>query len=267
MHALRWSLVALFALVGWTSCTTVRYQLGQVLISDETEYALGAQLAAHIDSTQTKVSDVQLQRYIEEIAAPLVERAQSDRPGVSYRFTVLDDPNQVNAFAAPGGFLYVYSGLLIAAEDEAELAGVLAHEIGHIVGRHSANQLAAQFGLQLVTAIALGEQASEYALQVAQMATQLGQARFSRDDERQADRYGLRYVIDSGYDANGLLRFFEKLKALDGGQRSQVEHLFASHPATDERLRDLEERIARAGAATGRSNAQRYMRETASLRR
>ena len=104
-----------------TGCTTVRHQLGRVLISDETEYALGAQLAAHIDTTQTSLDNSNIQRYVERIAAPLVERAQVDRPGATYRFTVLDDPTQVNAFAVPGGFLYVYSGLIIAAEDEAEL--------------------------------------------------------------------------------------------------------------------------------------------------
>ena len=88
-----------------------------------------------------------IQRYVERIAAPLVERAREDRSGVSYRFAALDDLAQVNAFAASGGFLYVYSGLVIAAEHEDELAGVLAHQIGYIVGRYSANQLASQFGL------------------------------------------------------------------------------------------------------------------------
>ena len=93
--------------------------------------------------------------------------------------------------------------MIIAAEDEAELAGVLAHEIGHIVGRHSANQLASQFGLQLISAIALGEDASEHAVDIANITAQLSSARFSRDDERQADRYGLHYVVESGYDPRG----------------------------------------------------------------
>ena len=250
-----------------TGCTTVRHQLGRVLISDETEYALGAQLAAHIDTTQTRLDNPNIQRYVERIAAPLVERAQVDRPGATYRFTVLDDPTQVNAFAVPGGFLYVYSGLIIAAEDEAELAGVLAHEIGHIVGRHSANQLASQFGIQLLSAIALGEEASKYAVDMAQITAQLSSARFSRDDERQADRYGLRYIAESGYDPTGLVRFFEKLGALEGGKRTSVETLFSSHPATEERIRDIEAKIERLGIATGQRNAQRYMRETAVLRR
>ena len=135
------------------------------------------------------------QRYVERIAAPLVERAREDRSGVSYRFAALDGLAQVNAFAASGGFLYVYSGLVIAAEHEDELAGVLAHRIGHIVGRYSANQLASQFGLQLISAIALGESASEYAVDIANITARLSSARFSRDDERQADRYVLQYIV------------------------------------------------------------------------
>ena len=113
-------------------CTTLRHQLGRVLVSDETEYALGAQLAAHIDSTQKSVDIQDIQRYVKRISALLVKRAGEDRIGVSYRFTALDDPAQVNAF----------------------VAGVLAHETIHIVGRHSANQLASQLGLQLISVIA-----------------------------------------------------------------------------------------------------------------
>ena len=160
-----------------------------MLVSDETGYALGAQLAAHIDSTHKSVDSQDIQCYVKRIAALLAERARKDRPGVNYRFT---------AFAPLGGFPYVYSGLIVAAKDEAELACVLAYEIGHVVGRHSANQLASQLGLQLISVIALEEDASEYAVDIANITAQLSSARFGRDDERQADRYGLRYVVESG---------------------------------------------------------------------
>jgi beta-barrel assembly-enhancing protease len=144
---------------------------------------------------------------------------------------------------------------------------VLAHEIGHIVGRHSANQLAAQFGIQLLTSIALGEEPNQGAAIIAQMAAQLGSARFSRDDEREADKYGVKYTIDAGYDPEGLLSFFAKLKKLEGGKRSDVEKLLSSHPATDERIRDIEARIERYGAEGGKKNRERFLRETAALRR
>ncbi len=260
-------LTAIIALTQLSGCVSVRRELGSALIGDETEFQLGQQVAAEIDSTQKKLADAAIQLYINQVAAPLVQRALKDRPGVEYRFTVLDDPRQINAFAAPGGFLYVYSGLLIAAEDEAELAGVLAHEIGHIVGRHSANQLAAQFGIQLLSAIALGEEASQGATIITQIAAQLGSARFSRDDEREADKYGVKYTIDAGYDPEGLLSFFAKLKKLEGGKRSDVDKLLSSHPATEERIRDIEARIARDGAEGGKKNRERFVRETAALRR
>ncbi len=262
-------LSALIAAVQFSGCATVRRELGNALISQETEIKLGEQVAAQIDSTQKKLDNAQIQRYINRIAAPLVERALQDRPGINYHFTVLDDPRQINAFAAPGGFLYVYSGLLIAADDEAELAGVLAHEIGHIVGRHSANQLAAQFGIELLTTVALGEKASqsESIGKISQIAKQLGSARFSRDDEREADKYGVKYIIDAGYDPRALLSFFEKLKALEDGQRNDVDRLFSSHPPTNERIRDIKSRIARYDATAGERHRERFLRETAALRR
>jgi beta-barrel assembly-enhancing protease len=262
-----WILLAVLSLSQLSSCVSVRRELGSVLISDKTEYQLGQQVAAQIDSTQKKLANESIQRYVQQIAAPLVQRALKDRPGVEYRFTVLDDPRQINAFAAPGGFLYVYSGLLLAADDEAELAGVLAHEIGHIVGRHSANQLAAQFGIQFLTTIALGEEASQGATEITQIAAQLGSARFSRDDEREADKYGVKYTIDAGYDPEGLLSFFEKLKKLEGGKKSDVDKLLSSHPATDERIRDIEARIVQYQAEGGKKNRERFLRETAALRR
>ena len=147
--------------------------------------------------------------------------------------------------------------MIVAAEDEAELAGVLAHEIGHIFGRHSANQLVSQLGLQLIGAIALGEDASEYAVYIANVTAQL-----SRDDP-----YGLRYVVESECDTRGLVRFFKKLGGLESGAKNKLENLFSSHPATEERIRDLETRIGRLSVKTGRRDAQRYMRETAALRR
>lgn len=246
-----------------TSCATVRRELGYALISDQTEIDLGTKLSAQIEAKEKLHPDSRLQTYIQRVAAPLVNQAQQDRPNIRYRIKVLDDPAQINAFAVPGGFLYVYSGLLLIAEDEAELAGVLAHEIGHIVGRHSANQLAAQFGLEFLAGIALG--ADPY--QLGQMASQLSGARFSRDDERQADQYGVKYTIAAAYEPQGLMRFFAKLKKLEVRRRSDLEKLFASHPPTDERIRHIEKLIEKYGAEGGQRHQERFMRETEKLRR
>ena len=246
-----------------SGCDTSRRVLGHVLVPDETEIELGTQLAAQIEAQQRLHPDRGLQSYIQRVTKALLPPALEDRPGIHYHVKVLDNPEEINAFAVLGGYLYVYSGLLLIAEDEAEIAGVLAHEIGHIVGRHSANQLAARFGMDVLTSLALGEDP----YQLGQIASQLGSARFSRDDEREADAFGVRYAIAAGYDPHGLLRFFEKLKKLEARRRSDLENLFASHPPTGERIRRIERLIDQYGASGGQRYQARFVRETAVLRR
>ena len=246
-----------------SGCDTSRSVLGYVLVPDETEIELGTQVAAQIEAQQRVHPDRGLQSYIQRVAATLIPFALEDRPGIHYHVKVLDNPKEINAFAVLGGFLYIYSGLLLIAEDEAEIAGVLAHEIGHIVGRHSANQLAARFGMDLLVQLALGED-----LQLlGQVVSYLGSARFSRDDEREADTFGVRYAIAAGYDPRGLLRFFERLKDLETRQPSALENLFASHPPTGERIRRIERLIDQYGASGGQRYRARFVRETAVLRR
>lgn len=283
-------LIATYALS--SGCVTVRRELGYALISDKTELELGTRLAAQIEQAERVHASAQLQSYVQRVTADLVQasrahgpdaqrtdgpegseyaqrdahstqRALRDRPGIRYRVKVLDDPQQVNAFAVPGGYLYVYSGLLLVLEDEAELAGVLAHEIGHIVGRHSANQLAARLGMDILTRLALGEDPHR----IGQIATQLSSARFSRDDEREADAFGVRYAIAAGYDPRGLLRFFTKLKKLKTRRPSDIEKLFASHPPTSERIRRIEHLIDQYGAPEGQRYRTRFVQETAVVRR
>ena len=249
------------------ACTAVRQQLGQSLVSTETEIALGEKFAAQTEEREKILQDSHIQAYVRQLAQPLVEQGAMDRPEITYRITVLDNPGQINAFAIPGGHIYVYTGLLLAAENEAELAGVLAHEIGHVVGRHSANQLATQMGLQVLTEVALGQEPEELAGEIATWANVGALSRFSRDDERESDTYAVAYLSAAGYDPRGLLTFFAKLRQLEAGKRSGLENLLASHPPTDERIKRLEKLIAKAGNPGGLSNAQRYRDNTASLRR
>ena len=243
-------------------CATVRRELGHALISDQTEIELGTKLAAQIEAEEHVHPDSRLQAYIQRVTRPLIAEAQPDRPGIRYQIKVIDDPAQINAFAVPGGFLYVYSGLLLVASDEAEVAGVLGHEIGHIVGRHSANQLAAQFGFELLAGLALGE--DPYKL--GQIASQLSRARFSRHDEREADVFGVKYTVVAGYDPRGLMDFFNKFKELEARRPSDLEKLFSSHPPTGERIRRIEQLITEHGATGGERHHERFLRATAALR-
>jgi predicted Zn-dependent protease len=265
-NLLAYFLTTFITLTTITGCAPVRQRLGATLVPVETEIKLGEQFAAQIEEQETVLRDRSIQAYVRYIADQLIPYSQQDRPEIQYRITVLDNPKTVNAFAVPGGHLYVYTGLLLAAESEAEVAGVMAHEIGHIVGRHSANQMAASVGLDMLANIALGEDPDQLSALAANLGKASASAGFSRDDEREADKYGVKYSIAAGYDPRGLLTFFEKLQALEGRSRSGLESLMASHPATEERIKDIEKRIAKAGNPSGKDYQERFIRKTAALR-
>ncbi len=257
--------IGIGSLVGGTGCTSVRQVIGRELVPVQTEIELGQKLARQVEAEHRVLRDPALQRYVRFLAQPLIDQAWVDRPGIDYRLTVLDDDAQVNAFALPGGPMYVFTGLLLLADDEAEVAGVLAHELGHVVARHSANQLGTQFGVQLLMAIALGEAPEELAQMGAQIAGAGAMARFSRDDERQADDYGVAYTAAAGYDLGGLVTLFEKMGRLQSAPGTSIERFLASHPATDERIARIQRRVDRLGPG-GERRAERYLEMTASLR-
>ncbi|MBI2505647.1 MAG: M48 family metalloprotease [Candidatus Latescibacteria bacterium] len=261
--------IAAFPLVfalSLSDCTAVRQQLGLALISEETELDLGRKLAAQVEKQEKPLADQRVQAYVRQVVAPIAQHSLQDRPGVEYKITVIDDPKQVNAFAIPGGFIYVYSGLLKAAQNEAELAGVMAHELGHVVGRHSANQLAAQYGIEMLAQLALGEDAGKLGEMAAGLAGAGALARFSRDDEREADEYGFKYLAACGYDPRALLTFFTRLEQLEKTRPNDLERLFASHPPTPERIARIEQMIAKAGATGGKLEQDKFKKATASLR-
>jgi predicted Zn-dependent protease len=260
-------LAGMLALQALTGCAAMRQRLGYALVAPEVEANLGAQVAAQVEKQEKVLANAAVQEYVRTVATPLARRAQQDRPEVQFRLTVLDKPGEVNAFAAPGGYLYVYSGLLLAARDEAELAGVLAHEIGHVVARHSANQLAAQYGLELLASMALGENGPELARLAAGMGQAGVMARFSREDEMQADKLAVRYLAATGYDPDGLVSLFKILLTREAGSRTPLEQFLASHPDTQDRIRRIEIQIAKLGATTGERRQERFARATASLRR
>ena len=268
-HSLRGGRAGLLLLLLLTgsSCTSMRHYLGASLVSFETEVSLGRKLAAQVERQQRVLRNRDVQAYVRLVASQLVTHAARDRPEVRYRVTVLDNPGR-NAFALPAGYLYVYTGLPLAADNEAELAGILAHEIGHVVGRHSANQLATQLGLNILASLALGENPEDLSELAAELGTSGALAYFSRDDEREADAFGVKYTMAAGYDPRGLLTFFEKLKKLEGGRRQDgLASMFSSHPATQERIDRIDRMIQKAGSPRGATRRERFLEATASLRR
>jgi len=226
--------------------------LGEALLPTSEEVKLGNQLAAEVTQDEKVLNNPAVQSYVNKVGQRLVASTGNDRrSGINYTFTVIDDPRQVNAFALPGGHIYVYSGLLQAADSEAELAGVLGHEIGHVTERHAAAALGAQFGLQTVTQLALGQNPGMLSQLAAGIAQQGYMSKHSRDAERQADQAGLRYMMAAGYDPNAMPTFFRKLERLGGSNPNALQAFFASHPAPGERAKTLSKEIA-AKRATGR---------------
>ncbi|MFH1681400.1 MAG: M48 family metallopeptidase [Candidatus Eisenbacteria bacterium] len=203
------------------------------LISTEQEVAMGAEFAGEVEREMRMYDDPVVESYIDSLGQVLAKN--SDRPEIAYRFRVVDT-DEVNAFALPGGFLYVNRGLITTAENESELAGVIAHEVGHVVGKHSAKMLTRQYGIAVLAQIALGEDPGMVKSLVANIAATGALMKYSRDAEREADRFGVDETHRSGIDPRGMSTFFEKLQAMHEREPSSIEKFFSTHPPNAERI-------------------------------
>ena len=231
--------------------------IAKALVSDDQEAQLGAQVKQELDKQGTKyIQDPEIVNYVKGVAEKIFVSADKDRPGVKWQVFVIDDPKQVNAFATPGGYLYVYTGLLMAADNEAQLAGVWGHESGHVVARHSAQQMVNEMGMQTVIEVALGQNPNQLAQLASTLAAKGALLAYSREDETQADEYGARYSAQAGYDPHGIIQFFEKLKAMEGNQPAFAKYL-SDHPATADRITHLQQYIKEKGLTGSELGAQR----------
>lgn len=207
------------------------------------EVALGRQLAAEVDRSSKLITDPIVNEYVNRVAQNIVLHSDAKVP-----FTIkVIDANEVNAFALPGGFLYVNRGLLEAAENEAEVAGVMAHEIAHVTARHGIEQASKGQLLQWgsLPLIFLGGLGGFIIQQVAGIALPLTFLKFSRGAEKEADRLGAQYMWASGYDPNALITFFEKLQGQEKRKPGTLEKVFSTHPMTGDRIKEVRELIVR----------------------
>jgi predicted Zn-dependent protease len=216
-----------------------------LLISDEQEEQLGRQVKQELEQKEKikYLEDPTVVEYVRTVSARILQQANRDRPGVKWKVNVIDDPKTVNAFATPGGYLYVYTGLLLAAENEAELAGVMGHEAGHVTGRHSAQALMLQYGEQALIEAALGKNKGTVTQIAAGLAGSGVGLAFSRGNETEADDLGAKYTSAVGYDPRGLVTFFQKLAAKEGNTPAVMKWL-STHPPSAERVQHLNSYIA-----------------------
>jgi predicted Zn-dependent protease len=209
--------------------------------SIDRELALGRSMAAEVEHEARLVDDRVVSEYVNRVGQNLVRNSDAKVP---FTIKVLDS-DEVNAFALPGGFMFVNTGLLLKAENEAELAGVLAHEIAHVAARHGTRQASRGqlVNYASIPLIFLGGWAGYAVRQAAALAVPMGFLQFSRGFESQADYLGLQYLDRSGYDPTAFVDFFEKIQTLEKRRPGTIARAFSSHPMTSSRIRNAQQEI------------------------
>ena len=209
--------------------------------SIEKQVQMGKQFAAQVESSVKLINDPVITEYVNRVGQNLVRNSDAKVP-----FTIkVIDSDEVNAFALPGGFFYVNSGLVLAADNESELAGVMAHEIAHVAACHAAReqtrgQLAS---LATIPLIFVGGGIGYGVYNAASLALPMTFLRFSRNFEAEADYLGLEYLYKSGYDPQSFIAFFEKLKAQEKKKPGFLSKAFSTHPQTPDRIKMSQEEI------------------------
>lgn len=218
---------------------------GLNFFSRESEKSMGQKYSEELNAKLPLITDPYVNDYIDQLGRKLVEN--SLMPDMNYHFFVVNDKD-INAFALPGGYIYVNRGLLEAAQDESEVAGVLGHEIGHVIGRHSTNQMSKQL---LLTGILMGaaigtsvksEKWGEIVGALGGVGVYFTTMKFSRDHERQADWLGLESMAKAGYDPQGMVDFFKIMDAQSKGKGAGLAFM-NTHPLPAERIKNMSKEI------------------------
>ena len=226
------ALAALAICLGLAGC---KQQAFSNHYNTEQETVLGQQIAAEVESQNKIDMDPQDNTRVERIAQPIFDQARKARADVTYQIKIIQSP-EVNAFSLPGGWIYVYTGLLdkVGNDDDA-LACVIGHECAHVVLRHAVKQISDAEGKGTLVE-ALGVFTGNYnAYNIAEAAVELQELHFSREDEYQADQYGLKFAYNAGYDPYGMPRFFQKLETIEKDEGSMPAWA-ADHPITKNRI-------------------------------
>ena len=213
--------------------------------STDGEIKMGKQFADEIEKSARFITDPVVDEYVNRVGQNIVKNSDCKVP-----FTIkVIDSDEINAFALPGGFFYVNSGLILAADEEAELAGVMAHETAHVCAHHAAREMTrlnyTQIGM-IPLMIMLPYDWTGYGIyEAAQLAIPITFLQFSRDFEAQADYLGVQYMYRAGYDPQAFITFFEKVQALEKRKPGLVAKAFSDHPQTPDRILHTQEEIAR----------------------
>jgi predicted Zn-dependent protease len=217
---------------------------GVNLYSLQREIALGKEAAMEVEKTAKMINDPIVTEYVNRVGQNLVRNSDAKVP-----FTIkVIDSDEINAFALPGGFFYVNSGLILRADEEAELAGVMGHEIAHVAARHATKtatkgQIMEWASIPLIL-LGPGGWAGYGLYEGINLAIPMSYLKFTRDAEREADFLGLQYMYRAGYDPNAFVSFFEKVEAEERRRPGSIPKVFSTHPPTPDRVQKTQEEIA-----------------------
>ncbi len=260
-----WLLIAGAAVITAAACirNPATHKVHARLLSPESERKIGEETKKQILEQYRVLESTAVTDYVNRVGQKIARL--SDRPTVDYEFIVLDN-DLINAFAAPGGFIFVTRGLLESMNDEAELAMVLGHEIAHVAALHGVQMIQKEMGQNALTilgtvgaAVTLGPEAMLMMANTADLFSSLYLLGYSRDKELEADNLGLQYMLRSGYDPQGSLRFLKQLGKLDRDEQKGWDLYFRTHPSTAERIRTIETLVGVAPRDEKTSNIADFM--------
>ncbi len=246
-------MVVMSSLVVVAGCAHWFGTAADALVPVEEERKLGAELEEELEEELEFSDDEELVRYVRGLGNDIVGVVDERPERIHIRFHVVDDDEMINAFAIPGGGIYVYTGLLKAMDNEAELTAVLAHEIAHVTRRHIAQRLVAAYGADLVSQMALGQEPGMVRQLVSAVAQQGFMLGYSRSQERDADEWGVRYHVDANYNPEGFVTFFEHL-----AEQPSPPAFISTHPDPAERIENVRRQIREKSDVPTRLERERF---------
>ncbi|MBI3194893.1 MAG: M48 family metalloprotease [Ignavibacteriae bacterium] len=222
------------------------------MYTDSDEIKLGQQLDEQIKSNPKEYPILQgrpeVKQYVMGIGNQVLASSEVKKRGVyAYQYEIIHDDKTINAFCTPGGYIYVYTGLLKFLDNESALAGVLGHEIAHAERKHATNRMTKAYGIQFILAIALGEKPSQLVEIGANLFSGLALLANSRADETESDEYSMKYLSSTKYYPGGVTYFFEKIQKEQGRSGGAFERLLSTHPLPQDRVDHVNELLRNMG--------------------
>lgn len=215
-------------------CATTGINKGQFnLITSDEEVQMGQEFSIEVEKEFPVWKNAEVTAYVQSVGDRITRVC--DRRDIAYHFAVIEK-DELNAFALPGGYIYVYTGLMKTLDDEAQLAAVLAHEVGHVTARHSTERLTTMYGYSVLVGLILGDNPNFWAGLAADLFSTTGMLAYSRNNEYEADRLGTTYASAAGYDPDGMVEVLSKFIDTEARQPSKLEEWLSTHPPSTERI-------------------------------